>query len=262
MRSARAFSVTSHRNIGMAFPKLREFMGEVQKFLQSDVKPFHMSSILPRGAKRELDSAVPMIAGFRPSRVYYMFAVLNYAEFGSWEEVKMNAPQALEEYQQFMKELPDDERDKPPTPLPAKDTIISQGFPQNSSARFHTSNEDLQYYSPRGPEQNARETSRSSQRLPHDATGGKGTSSVPSGPPVYDVNGYRDHGRGSSRPSDWRSHDKLDPEGQDRNNEILKNDIASSISKLKNELGSLKDRLSQELDHDSGVDKLQVNHRS
>lgn len=53
----------------MAFPKLREFMGEVRKFLQSDVKPFHMSSILPRGAKRELDSAVPMIAGFRPSRV-------------------------------------------------------------------------------------------------------------------------------------------------------------------------------------------------
>lgn len=43
-------------------------------------------------------------------QVYYMFAVLNYAEFGSWEEVKMNAPQALEEYQQFMKELPDDER--------------------------------------------------------------------------------------------------------------------------------------------------------
>lgn len=65
---------------------------------------------------------------------------------------------------------------------------------------------------------------------------------MPSGPPVYDVNGYRDHGRGSSRPSDWRSRDKLDPEGQDHNNEILKNDIASSISKLKNELGSLKDR--------------------
>ena len=43
-------------------------------------------------------------------QVYYMFAVLNYAEFGSWEEVKMNAPQALEEYQQFMKELPADER--------------------------------------------------------------------------------------------------------------------------------------------------------
>ena len=65
---------------------------------------------------------------------------------------------------------------------------------------------------------------------------------MPSEPPVYDVNGYRDNGIGSSRPSDWRSHDKLDPERQDRNNEILKNDIASSISKLKNELGSLKDR--------------------
>lgn len=54
---------------GMAFPKLQEFMGEIQKFMDTDEKPFQMSSILPRGAKRELDSAVPMIAGFRPSEV-------------------------------------------------------------------------------------------------------------------------------------------------------------------------------------------------
>jgi hypothetical protein len=53
----------------MAFPKLREFMSEVEKYLDTDIKPFHLSSILPRGAKRELDNAVPMIAGFRPSKV-------------------------------------------------------------------------------------------------------------------------------------------------------------------------------------------------
>lgn len=58
-----------HFPTGMAFPKLQEFMGEIQKFMERDEKPFHMSSILPRGAKRELDSAVPMIAGFRPSKV-------------------------------------------------------------------------------------------------------------------------------------------------------------------------------------------------
>lgn len=58
-----------HFSTGMAFPKLQEFMGEIQKFMETDEKPFQMSSILPRGAKRELDSAVPMIAGFRPSKV-------------------------------------------------------------------------------------------------------------------------------------------------------------------------------------------------
>lgn len=58
-----------HFLTGMAFPKLQEFMGEIQKFMDTDEKPFQMSSILPRGAKRELDSAVPMIAGFRPSKV-------------------------------------------------------------------------------------------------------------------------------------------------------------------------------------------------
>lgn len=56
-------------DLEMAFPKLREFMSEVEKFLDTDIKPFHLSSILPRGARRELDNAVPMTAGFRPSRV-------------------------------------------------------------------------------------------------------------------------------------------------------------------------------------------------
>lgn len=45
-----------------------------------------------------------------PIQVYYMFAVLNFAELGSWDEVKIHGPQALKEYHQFMREIPMDER--------------------------------------------------------------------------------------------------------------------------------------------------------
>lgn len=39
-----------------------------------------------------------------------MFTVLSFAEFGSWDDVKMNGRAALEEYDEFLKELPDSKR--------------------------------------------------------------------------------------------------------------------------------------------------------
>ncbi|XP_048779049.2 uncharacterized protein LOC125682473 isoform X2 [Ostrea edulis] len=256
----------------MAFPKLREFMSEVEKFLDTDIKPFHLSSILPRGARRELDNAVPMTAGFRPSRVYYMFAVLNFAELGSWDEVKIHGPQALKEYHQFMREIPMDERDKPPTPLPPTDNVIMQDFSVNGSARFHTSNENMQYYSPRGSEENTRAPSRPSQRRSRDTSGHGETARETSRPPqrqTANASGYGENGRAPStgRPSHGRSHDSSKRSSaaalqENHNGEVLKNDIVNSISKLRNEIGSLKDRLSQELSHSPDVDNVTPVHPS
>lgn len=245
---------------GMAFPKLQEFMGEIQKFMDTDEKPFQMSSILPRGAKRELDSAVPMIAGFRPSKVYYMFTVLSFAELGSWDDVKMNGRAALEEYDEFLNELPDSKRNKPPTPLPPKDTIISQGFPQNNSARFHTSIEDLQFYSPRQNEENTPVSSRPSPARSRDAPGGMDTTRVPGGSyrSNHVVNGHRSNGRAPPGPEQRGSRDgsRWGSDAQVQNDDVLKNDIANSISNLRNELGSLKDRLSQELNNSPEVQNV------
>lgn len=39
-----------------------------------------------------------------------MFTVLSFAELGSWDDVKMNGRAALEEYDEFLKELPDSKR--------------------------------------------------------------------------------------------------------------------------------------------------------
>ncbi|XP_062575420.1 uncharacterized protein LOC134237332 isoform X1 [Saccostrea cucullata] len=226
--------------IDMAFPKLREFMGEVKKFLDTGVKPFQMSSILPRGAKRELDSAVPMLSGFRPSKVYYMFAVLSFADLGSWDEVKTHGPKALEEFRDFMEELPTDERNTAPVSLPPKETIITQDYPQKSSARFRTSNENMQYYSPRRPEQNTRAPSIPSQRRSHDGCGSNGSHHVSSRPSPSNPSQ-----RMSYENSKQGSYGQIQENGQD--NDGLKNDIANSISKLRQEIGSLKDRLSEEL---------------
>lgn len=39
-----------------------------------------------------------------------MFTVLSFAELGSWDDVKMNGRAALEEYDEFLNELPDSKR--------------------------------------------------------------------------------------------------------------------------------------------------------
>lgn len=143
-------------------------------------------------------------------------------------------------------------KDKPPTPLPPTDNVIMQDFSVNGSARFHTSNENMQYYSPRGSEENTRAPSRPSQRRSRDTSGHGETAretSRPSQRQTANASGYGENGRAPStgRPSHGRSHDSSKRSSaaalqENHNGEVLKNDIVNSISKLRNEIGSLKDR--------------------
>lgn len=104
----------------------------------------------------------------------------------------------------------------------------------------------MQFYSPRHDEENTRISPRPSPARSHDAPGGMDTTRVPGGSYRSDhvVNGHRSNGRpplgqeqrGSRDGSKWGS------DAQVQNDDVLKDDIANSISNLRNELGSLKDR--------------------
>lgn len=104
----------------------------------------------------------------------------------------------------------------------------------------------MQFYSPRQNEENTPVSSRPSPARSRDAPGVMDTTRVPGGSyrSNHVVNGHRSNGRAPPGPEQRGSRDgsRWGSDAQVQNDDVLKNDIANSISNLRNELGSLKDR--------------------